>query len=1382
MHKPTLIALATGWGPKHGGINSFNYDFLRGFGGAFGKHVQIFCVVPAAEANDFKEAQYSLVQLITFTNPPSGEKLEQSHAAEVISLLEEENIDYSQTVWLGHDLFTGAAAVAGAQRTSSRSAVIHHMSYAAYESYKSGSVAKAQTKIKEQKAIFKDANIRLAVGPLLRDALDDWFAPDSTQMLIPGLPNIDPNPSSKKLTAVLFGRLNPETDRIKQTKLGVAAIAQAYKQAVNDSGAPAMLRDSRPRIKLFGVAEDGESKLRLFAQQQADAVLELQPLPYSENRLEIFDELSRASVALMPSWHEGFGLVGWEAIAAGVPLILGKESGLMQLLQETLHGAAKGCVKIVNVGGSEIDPYYQPEDLQAMINAVREIAANPKHAKDSALWLREYLTAKFTPKQCAEDFAKAIGWDNLLTTPNPEIPQTSQLPPAATSETDNDFITIPTPSWELGLGYAESQLLRAEEACVDFHPAREATVAKLMSWANDEKGFPIAVQLHIGAGGIGKTRLLLETCQRLNKTGQWQAGFLTANANAAEIKRRIAEFLSQNKALFIAIDYAETRRDQLVAVLETAQKYGSCRVRVALIARSSGDWFERLATDYPSCEKIFAGSACSGPYSLPALHQELTDREQAYTSALAAYAQRLGFSDFNRQSTLTPNLAAEHFANPLYLQMAALLALHGEQADTANGLTDALLRHEERYWQRLAQQLDLCDGEHATGHLLTLATLCGELSTEKEAWAAYGLSGGSALTKADCNRLFRALCPLYPGRQGLQPLRPDLLGEALIARSLTTSSDSGEAQLSFALGKTADDLRRCHALTVLTRAAVRRPELQSQLTDCLRQHFASSVLAIIKVGQETGEPLAEATCSAFEQLQPAIRQQVVGVLLSALPKQSVYLAKLALYVAQAKMESTKLQKEKHPQDSRKIGAYADALDNLANRTAEIGQDELALDHAQEAHALICSLYVKQSKQYVENYSRSLTVLGSCLTTMGRFEEAEEYSRLSLNIDKDLAKKMTDSSALNHAIALNNRGADLSRLGRYDESFKYGQEALAIYRSLADKNPELYESDYANSLQNSANDFYSLGRFEEALTHNQQAVEIYCRLNETSPDRYEPDYAYSLNNQGALLSNLGHYTDAFQHCQRSLHIFQRLAEIRPDRFEPDYAFVLNNFGGFLSKQGCYPEAFEQTQQAVAIYYRLSASRPDRLPHYARALNNLSEHHASLNCLEQAICSQAEALAIYKCHAEKRPKVYAENYLSSAVEHAYWQWLARQTPDWEELVQLERNYLPQLQTHLQPFITSRMAFVAGCIAYRSDPNSTQAYFEQLTASYQTLPSGMQQALQESHLLAVIYLAQHHPTPIREQAAQTAMETYAKQRENRLAFHITETLKRLDCKFEY
>jgi len=76
-------------------------------------------------------------------------------------------------------------------------------------------------------------------------------------MLIPGLPEIEPKEPPNQWTAALFGRLNPETDRVKQTKLGIAGVARAFKDALDDPAAPPALR-SRPRIKLFGV--DAETR------------------------------------------------------------------------------------------------------------------------------------------------------------------------------------------------------------------------------------------------------------------------------------------------------------------------------------------------------------------------------------------------------------------------------------------------------------------------------------------------------------------------------------------------------------------------------------------------------------------------------------------------------------------------------------------------------------------------------------------------------------------------------------------------------------------------------------------------------------------------------------------------------------------------------------------------------------------------------------------------------------------------------------------------------------------------------------------------------------------------------------------------------------------
>src|SRR5918999_5248329 len=104
---------------------------------------------------------------------------------------------------------------------------------------------------------------------------------------------------------------------------------------------------NQPKLLLRGVDCEGrvadshlreqpnpEIELKQFAFKYADAVVNLHALPYIQDRQQLYSELSKASVALMPSWHEGFGLVAWEAIAAGVPVIVSKHSGVYRLLDE----------------------------------------------------------------------------------------------------------------------------------------------------------------------------------------------------------------------------------------------------------------------------------------------------------------------------------------------------------------------------------------------------------------------------------------------------------------------------------------------------------------------------------------------------------------------------------------------------------------------------------------------------------------------------------------------------------------------------------------------------------------------------------------------------------------------------------------------------------------------------------------------------------------------------------------------------------------------------------------------------------------------------------------------------------------------------------------
>ena len=85
-------------------------------------------------------------------------------------------------------------------------------------------------------------------------------------------------------------------------------------------------------------ASGAELEVKQFVEGVAQRAVDLKLLPFIQDRQALFDDLRSASVAMMPSWHEGFGLVSWEAIAAGVPLIISKKSGVYKFLEHERAG------------------------------------------------------------------------------------------------------------------------------------------------------------------------------------------------------------------------------------------------------------------------------------------------------------------------------------------------------------------------------------------------------------------------------------------------------------------------------------------------------------------------------------------------------------------------------------------------------------------------------------------------------------------------------------------------------------------------------------------------------------------------------------------------------------------------------------------------------------------------------------------------------------------------------------------------------------------------------------------------------------------------------------------------------------------------------------
>ena len=60
---PRIIALATAWGPKFGGINSFNTELLRSLAILTEHAYDVICFVPRADDADRADAQRAPVDL-----------------------------------------------------------------------------------------------------------------------------------------------------------------------------------------------------------------------------------------------------------------------------------------------------------------------------------------------------------------------------------------------------------------------------------------------------------------------------------------------------------------------------------------------------------------------------------------------------------------------------------------------------------------------------------------------------------------------------------------------------------------------------------------------------------------------------------------------------------------------------------------------------------------------------------------------------------------------------------------------------------------------------------------------------------------------------------------------------------------------------------------------------------------------------------------------------------------------------------------------------------------------------------------------------------------------------------------------------------------------
>jgi glycosyltransferase involved in cell wall biosynthesis len=405
-HERTLAVIATGWGPSCGGINAFNLDFCLALGRVLRGSARVVCITTPID--DITRADVAAqgvdilcLRTIDTDNPAS--------TVEAASALLRSRSIYHLDLVIGHDVFTGEIATGLRSRLGGAAAVVHHMNYGAYQSQKKNGKTVLEME-QEQRRVLRSADRVLAVGPLLLESGRDLCqSTENVRMLIPGVADIAPATyrPDREFRGIAFGRLGGEDDRIKQGRLAAAGFGRFARSVLG----PPVRR--RPRFNVFGLSDanyaEEEAAVRALVTKEAGQQINIIATPYTEDRETLFRELVRNEVALMLSWHEGFGLVGWEALAAQVPLVISRATGLYRLLEGNPELPSLGCVKVVDVRGSATDT-LNDQDVDAVANALMEIEASLPETLERGATLRNMLRAQFTWEGCARAALDAFGW------------------------------------------------------------------------------------------------------------------------------------------------------------------------------------------------------------------------------------------------------------------------------------------------------------------------------------------------------------------------------------------------------------------------------------------------------------------------------------------------------------------------------------------------------------------------------------------------------------------------------------------------------------------------------------------------------------------------------------------------------------------------------------------------------------------------------------------------------------------------------------------------------------------------------------------------------------------------------------------------------------
>ena len=331
-----ITLLASEWKSSVGGLSTLNRELAIHL--AQIQNVRVSLLVPegACSDEDKREAgsfHISILDarkcvgvdpLLWLSNPP------QNHKIDVI---------------VGHGVKLGCQVQLIKRQAQFQNCKWMHVVHTASEDlskYKgySNPISKGEKKLWDEVDLCKEADLVVPVGPKLRKAyygyLQECKKDEDFFELIPGLferefghlaAKQSPKDEKDDFIVLLCGRGDEEDFEVKGYNIAVKAFADQQ------------LKGKRYSLLFVGSPEGKQDKVRKRLLKCGIDEKQLRVREFVKSREKMKDLFCEVDMVIMPSKSEGFGLVALEALSAGLPILVGSNSGFARAIEDIPFGS-----------------------------------------------------------------------------------------------------------------------------------------------------------------------------------------------------------------------------------------------------------------------------------------------------------------------------------------------------------------------------------------------------------------------------------------------------------------------------------------------------------------------------------------------------------------------------------------------------------------------------------------------------------------------------------------------------------------------------------------------------------------------------------------------------------------------------------------------------------------------------------------------------------------------------------------------------------------------------------------------------------------------------------------------------------------------------------